>query len=217
MVPAVRKRPEDRDEEIVATVVHLLETEGYEAVQVRRIAAEASISLTTLYKLYGSRDELIIRAMERWMRENAYAGLASLPTADTAYDALSAIVRSVFGRWQRQPHMLVAFIRARMSTGGGRLDRQGFDIVNPAALPALDHLEPALLEDVVMILQHINIAVIERFAAGEIAVTEIVPIYERTLRRLLPNGPSGPATAGDRLHHRSSKAGRVSDSTKGPG
>ena len=36
-----------------------------------------------------------------------------------------------------------------------------------------------------MILEHVNIAAVERFASGEIAVTDIVPIYERTLRRVL--------------------------------
>lgn len=181
----MRTAAREREGEIIAAVLRLLETEGYEAVQVRRVAAEASISLATLYKLFGSRDELIIRSLERWMRDNAYAGLETLPGEGTAYERLSAIVRSVFAPWERQPHMLVAFIRARLGPGGHRLERQGFGEVMPRASAILEELDPELLADVVMILEHVNIAAIERFALGEIAVSEIAPIYERTLRRVL--------------------------------
>jgi AcrR family transcriptional regulator len=189
---AVRTAAVDREGEIITAVIRLLETEGHEAVQVRRVATVASISLTTLYKLFGSRDELIIRSLERWMRDNVYAGLETLPAEGTAYEQLSAIVRSVFARWEHQPHMLVAFIRARLSPGGHRLELQGFGEVNAKALAILEELDPELLADVVMILEHVNIAAIERFAVGEIAVTEIVPIYERTLRCLLREAPAAP-------------------------
>lgn len=180
-----RPSVEDRGDAIVETVIRLLETEGYDAVQVRRVAAEASVSLATMYKLYGSRDELIVCAVETWMAANAYAGLGELSPTDSAYEALAAIVRSVFARWEHQPHMLAAFIRARFGPGGARLGLQGFDVVEPIARRALADLDPDLLADLVTIVEHVLLGALDRFAAGEIAVDDIAPILDRTLLRIL--------------------------------
>jgi AcrR family transcriptional regulator len=184
-VAEVRPRVEERDSDIIDAVIRLLEAEGYEAVQVRRVAAEASVSLATLYRLYGSRDELIIRALERWMQESAYAGLDALPTTDTVEENLTAILHTVFARWERQPHMLVAFIRARLSPNGIRLQHQGLAAVEPRALLALADIDPDLLADLSMITEHVLLAALARFAAGEIEVSEIVTMLDRTIRRVL--------------------------------
>ncbi|EUA92443.1 bacterial regulatory s, tetR family protein [Mycobacterium ulcerans str. Harvey] len=57
-------------------MVHLLQTEGYDAVQLREVARRARTSLATIYKRYANRDELILAALEFWMDEHHYAGLA---------------------------------------------------------------------------------------------------------------------------------------------
>ena len=194
--PPVRPRVEERDGAIVDVVIRLLETEGYEAVQVRRVAAEASVSLTTLYKLYGSRDELIIRAMERWMMENAYAGLETLAPAASVHDTLVSVIHTVFARWERQPHMLTAYIRARMSPGGVRLEEQGFGLVEERLDTVFAALGREFVEDLRLIVVHVLLAALERFAAGEIAVTEISAILERTLRRVLAGAPETQPTTG---------------------
>lgn len=66
---------EERDR-ILDIVVELLETEGYEAVQLREVARRAKTSLATIYKRYSTRDELILTALDSWMAENRYSGLA---------------------------------------------------------------------------------------------------------------------------------------------
>ena len=57
---------------ILGIVVDLLETEGYDAVQLREVARRARTSLATIYKRYGTRDELILAALISWMEENRY-------------------------------------------------------------------------------------------------------------------------------------------------
>ena len=186
----MRPRAEDRDEAILDVVVRLLESEGYEAVQVRRVASEAAVSLATIYKLFGTRDELIVRALERWMIDNAYAGLGVLAPRDTPYETLAAIVRSVFAPWERQPHMLAAYIRARMAPGGARLWTQGIDLVGPLADEQFSGFDAGFVEDAWMIVEHVLLAALSRFAVGEIDVTAIVPILERTLYRLFSDEPA---------------------------
>lgn len=176
---------EGRADAIIDVVITLLETEGYEAVQVRRVAAEASISLATLYKHFANRDELIVRAIERWMEENVYVHLGEVDLHGTVYETFSGIVHSVFEPWERAPNMLVAFVRARMGPGGAALTTQGMGLVQPITDKVIESIDPELLDDLVLIVDHVLLASLARFAAGEIGVETIVPIMDRTLARIL--------------------------------
>lgn len=55
---------------LLDTVVELLESGGYDEVQLREVARRARTSLSTIYKRYPTRDELILAAIEGWMAEN---------------------------------------------------------------------------------------------------------------------------------------------------
>jgi AcrR family transcriptional regulator len=176
---------EGRADAILDVVVHLLETEGYDAVQVRRVAADASISLATLYKHFDNRDELIVRAIERWMAENVYVHLGEVEVDGTTYETFSRIVHTVFEPWEQAPHMLAAFVRARMGPGGAALTTQGMGLVQPITDKVLESIDPELLDDLTLIVDHVLLASLARFAAGEIDVDAIVPIMDRTLARVL--------------------------------
>lgn len=181
----MRERAEARADSIVDVVVDLLETEGYDAVQVRTVARRARISLATLYKLFGTRDELIVTALERWMDANAYAELTMPEPDESPYDTMVRVLHTVFEPWEQNPHMLEAYHRARSGPGGERLDVHGSAIVRPiveAAMPP--DTDPQYLSDVLLIHGHVVRAVVARFADGEIAVTDILPILERALFRL---------------------------------
>src|SRR4029450_9495614 len=55
-VAAMKRNADARADAVLDVVVDLLETEGYEAVQVRAVARRARISLTTLYQRFGTLD-----------------------------------------------------------------------------------------------------------------------------------------------------------------
>jgi AcrR family transcriptional regulator len=188
----MRQRSESRADAIVDVVLDLLETEGYEAVQVRTVAQRAQVSLATIYKLFGTRDQLIVAALERWMDANAYAGL-SLPQPDESpFETMVRVVRTVFAPWEQHPRMLEAYYRARSARNGDRLDLHGLAVVRPIVEAALTDADPGYLSDVELIHQHVVRAAIARFADGEIAVTDILPILERTLWRLTTDNRIGP-------------------------
>jgi len=93
----MRESADARADAIIDVVVDLLESEGYEAVQVRTVARRARISLATLYELFGTRDQLIVAAVERWMEANAYAELTMPEPDEPPYETmvLRAKLRSV--------------------------------------------------------------------------------------------------------------------------
>ncbi len=183
----------EQSDPILDVVVDILETEGYDAVQLREVAKRARTSLTTIYKRFPTRDALILAALQRWMDENRYAGLASqTPEPDESiYDGLMRVFRTIFEPWERHPDMLRAYFRARSAPGGQRLVSRGLDAVIPAAMAVLAGAEPDLVEELPPIVSNLAYGLVARFAAGEIPITEILPTLDRALFRLTANAARG--------------------------
>jgi TetR/AcrR family transcriptional regulator, cholesterol catabolism regulator len=170
---------------ILDIVVELLETEGYDAVQLREVARRARTSLATIYKRYGTRNELILAALDSWMQENRYAGLTKPHDPDESlYAGLMRVLRTIFEPWEAHPAMLKAYFRARTAPGGKRLIRRGFDAVVPAVMEVLADADQDFIQDMDTIVSNVAYGLLGRFAADEIAIKEIVPTLDRTVRRL---------------------------------
>ena len=78
-------------------------------------------------------------------------------------------------------------IGERSKPGSIIVDRDGQRYFNEAVSymeAALADADPQHVSDLELILRHVERAVIARFADGEIAITNILPILERTLYRL---------------------------------
>jgi TetR/AcrR family transcriptional regulator, cholesterol catabolism regulator len=172
---------------IIEIVVDLLDTEGYEGVQLREVARRARVSLATIYKRYATRDELIVAALEWWMDTNRYAGLpspATLKSDSSVYSNLMDLFRTIFEPWEQHPLMLRSYFRARSGPGGKRLIQRGLDVVLPIARATLAQLDPEFAQDLELILTGVVFGFLGRFTEGEIDVTEIVPGIERAVFRL---------------------------------
>ncbi|MEE3750109.1 TetR/AcrR family transcriptional regulator [Mycobacterium intracellulare] len=173
-----------RVDPILDIVVEMLDTEGYEAVQLREVARRARVSLATIYKRYPTRDELIVAALEGWMDANRYAGLPSLIDdlpGDSIYVDLMHVMRTIFEPWEQHPLMLRSYFQARSGPGGKRLIQRGVDAVVPVAKAILAQADPGFAKDLELILPGVVFGFLTRFAQGEIDVTEIVPGIERAV------------------------------------
>lgn len=169
---------------ILAVVLELLAADGYNGVQLRVVASRAHVSLAKIYKLFHTRDELILVALEQWMTEHAYAEVERPAAEESVRDAMTRVLRCVFEPWERNPTMLEVYHHARSGPGGQRLDAQGLSVVMPIAENALRDLDADYIQDIAVILTNMTVALIGRFATGTIEITEILPILERTVFRL---------------------------------
>lgn len=176
----------DSHDRVIDVVVDILESEGYDAVQLREVARRSRTSLTTIYKRYPTRDSLILAALEAWMDEHRYAGLAELASrpGESLHDGLMRVFRTIFEPWERHPGMLQAYFRSRSAPGGERLVNRGFDVVASITMNVLAGVDRAFVDDLDSILTSLVYGLSGRFAAGEIAITEILPTIERTVRWL---------------------------------
>ena len=136
---------------ILGAVTELLESEGYDGVELREVARRAHVSLATIYKLFPTRHQLlrtrealIVAAIEQWRAANTYAHLAA-PSPDTPlYDALMHVFRNVFEPWERSPRMLEAYHRAGGGPGGERLPLQAAVAVVPVFRTIFEDADPGI-------------------------------------------------------------------------
>jgi AcrR family transcriptional regulator len=174
-----------RADPIIEIVVELLDTQGYEAVQLREVARRARVSLATIYKRYATRDELIVAALEWWMDANRYANLPSpakgASEGESLYADLMQVFRTIFEPWEQHPLMLRSYFRARSGPGGDRLIQRGVDAVVPVVKSIVVQVDSGYARDLELILTGVVYGFLGRFAQGEIDVTEIVPGIERAV------------------------------------
>jgi TetR/AcrR family transcriptional regulator, cholesterol catabolism regulator len=169
---------------ILAAAITLLESGGYEAVQVREVARRAHVSLASIYRRYKTREDLIVAALELWTAGHSLAPVPAAPPGESLYDGLMRIFRHVFEPWEKSPWMLEAYHKATATPAGARLSRQGAKAIAPAARHLLDDRDPEYAADVGDILTNMAYAVTGRFIEGQIPVDAILPALERAVRRL---------------------------------
>jgi AcrR family transcriptional regulator len=171
------------EERILAIVVEILEAQGYESVQLRAVAKRARMSLSTIYKHYPNRDDMILAALQRWMDDNRYSQVvrSARQPGESVYDALMRLLRALFEPWERHPAMLAAFYRARSSANGHQLLRQGLDVVVPAAMEALADVDESFIADIDTTISSLVYGLLGRFAVGEIPITDIMPSLQKAI------------------------------------
>jgi len=179
-----RQRDEATCEQIITVVIELLESDGYDAVQLREVAKRAHMSLATVYKHFATRDALLVAAVGRWMAVNAYSAVKPPGENESLYDGMMRLLTYIFSPWEDNPKMLEAYYRARHGAGGDGLDNQGVSAVMPIAIPLFEAADPRYAEDVGLVLANMSFALIGRFVDKQIEITEILPTLERAVFRL---------------------------------
>jgi AcrR family transcriptional regulator len=188
----VSRRSDDQVRDVTLdVVVDMLESGGYDAVRLQEVAKRARLSLAKIYKLFPSRQELIVSAMERWMAANIYTDMAMPGPDESIGETQIRVLRTLFKPWERAPHMLKAYHRAVTGPGGERLEAQGWALVEPVARASFKDADPEQARDVETILPYVVYGLIGRFTDGHIAITDILPILERAVARLTGDIPSG--------------------------
>lgn len=184
---------------ILAAAITLLESGGYEAVQVREVARQAHVSIASIYRRYKTREDLIVAALELWSAANGYAPVPAAPPGESLCDGLMRIFRHVFEPWEKSPWMLEAYHRATASPAGAPLTRQGAKAIVPAARHLLEDRDPEYVADVETVLTNMAYAVTGRFIEGQIPVTAILPALERAVHRLTTDNSEARTKRTDQL------------------
>jgi AcrR family transcriptional regulator len=101
--PRRRGRPPIRREHLLDTALRLFQHEGFHAVGIDRILAEAGVAKMTLYKHFGSKQALIVAALERKNAQFFARLRASLDGVPGGPRERLMAVFDIFGAWFAEP------------------------------------------------------------------------------------------------------------------
>jgi AcrR family transcriptional regulator len=181
VTPARNEHPRDA---IVAVTLELLREHGYDGLRLDAVAKRARVSLSTIYKEFPSRDELVLGAVTHWMTTRVYEPLPVPEPGAPWHESLTEIFRSIFRPLLEDPAMLTVYVRARSLPSGRRLYEQGAAFVASRVEAAFGNADPAFADGVISIVEDVIYAGLGRFATGTVGVDDFIPRLERAIALL---------------------------------
>jgi TetR/AcrR family transcriptional regulator, cholesterol catabolism regulator len=105
-----------RKARLLAAATELAREGGYDAVQMRDVAARAEVALGTLYRHYSSKDQLLLAAMLD-QTETLRTRIDQRPPREgTAASRVSDVLRRACRALEREPRVTAAFVSAMFSS-----------------------------------------------------------------------------------------------------
>jgi AcrR family transcriptional regulator len=185
----------DRRRRIVDAAFELGADGGYDAVQMRDVAATANVSLATIYRYFSSKDHLLAAAMSEWTARLQTRVAQSPPKGATAADQLVDVLQRACRALERQPKLSAALVRALSATDVGVQESAGevTRLIQAMGGTILADLDEQVQTDILAVLSHVWYSSLIAWARGrrdfdfvgselERAVRVLVEPYERQLR-----------------------------------
>jgi AcrR family transcriptional regulator len=133
------RRPRFTREEIAATAIRIADAEGFDAVSMRRLAAELGVATMSLYHYVRTKDELLALVMDEIMGEVVLPPDEPLPSGWR--DALTVIARRSRDAMRRHPWTLDVTDRPALGPNSVRHFDQTLQAVASLPLPLADRLD----------------------------------------------------------------------------
>jgi AcrR family transcriptional regulator len=189
-----RKRLE-RWDRVVDAAVRLAAAGGYDAVQMRDVATEAGVAIGTLYRYFGSKDELLLAGLARWATavcERIAAG--PIPGASPA-DRVAWALRSATEPIETSPTLMSALVTAMASPVLGEPHRSEASVAVASLIHTAigDDLPGTDVDGVVRVIGHVWFSAIVSWVAGREPGLRIGDELEAAARLLLPTAPAAHA------------------------
>jgi AcrR family transcriptional regulator len=147
-----------RRQRVILTALELAAEGGYDAVQMRDVAARANVALGTIYRYFSSKDALLASAMVEWMAELEDTVLARPPSGRTTAARVMDVLGRALRAMEREPQLTRAVVAALTAGDPAGIDAFGQTtaalarIMRPA-VPA--DVDPALEASMARMLGHI--------------------------------------------------------------
>jgi AcrR family transcriptional regulator len=101
-----------RKERLIAAATELAAEGGYDAVQMRDVAARAEVALGTLYRHYASKDQLLLAAMALQAATLRERLVQRPPTGETPAERVSNVLQRASRSLERAPLVTRAMLAA---------------------------------------------------------------------------------------------------------
>jgi len=176
-----------RRERVIAAAVDLASGGGYEAVQMRDVAAQADVALGTLYRYFPSKDHLLIAALAEQVSTLQRRLAQKPPRGTNAADRVVDVLRRASRALEREPRLTAALVTALSSADPSVAEakQEVNDILASVIADAVDHDALAQSEDVVRVLGHVWFAALVSWVGGMAPTGQMGDDLEITARLIL--------------------------------
>ena len=176
-----------RRERVIAAANDLASEGGYEAVQMRDVAAKADVALGTLYRYFPSKDHLLIAALAEQVSTLQRRLAQKPPRGPSAADRVVDVLRRASRALEREPRLTAALVTALSSADPSVAEakQEVNDILGSVIADAVDHDALAQSEDVVRVLGHVWFAALVSWVGGMAPTGQMGDDLEITARLIL--------------------------------
>jgi AcrR family transcriptional regulator len=141
--PALTRSQEARRERVTRAALELGSEGGYDAVQMRDVAARAQVALGTIYRYFPSKDALLAAVMVEWVALLERRVNRHPPVGDTTVQRIDDVLGRALRSMERDPRLSNAVVTA-MTAG----DPAGVLAVAEVTRAMARILRPAFPDDV---------------------------------------------------------------------
>ena len=141
--PALTRSQEARRERVTRAALELGSEGGYDAVQMRDVAARAQVALGTIYRYFPSKDALLAAVMVEWVALLERRVNRHPPVGDTTVERIDDVLGRALRSMERDPRLSNAVVTA-MTAG----DPAGVLAVAEVTRAMARILRPAFPDDV---------------------------------------------------------------------
>ena len=186
-VATLTPEQQDRRRRIIDAAFELGAEKGYDAVQMRDVAAISNVSLATIYRYFSSKDHLLAAAMTGWMAKLQARVAQSPPRGDDAVEQLVDVLRRGCRAMERQPKLTRALVRAMGASDAG-VEESATQVRGQMASLAggiLAGIDSPVREDIFSVLGHVWYSALVTWANGRRDFDSVIHDLERAARVLV--------------------------------
>jgi AcrR family transcriptional regulator len=155
---ALTKSQAARRQRVLVAALELGADGGYDAVQMRDVAATAEVALGTIYRYFPSKDALLAAAMVEWMEDLERRLIQRAPKGATTSARVYDVLRRAVGTMERRPQLAEAVITALTSDDreAGSASAEMTDVMVRVLLLAFpDDIDPTTEAAIAKVLGHV--------------------------------------------------------------
>ena len=146
-----------RRERVIEAAMDLAGEGGYDAVQMRDVAARAQVALGTIYRYFSSKDHLLAACQLELWRETSERFVLRPPEGDTPSDRVVAFLRRAMRAAEREPSRTSALVLAMASPDPAvrECQLQVMDLIEQTLFAAMGDIDPELKAPIAVVLRQV--------------------------------------------------------------
>ena len=199
---ALTERQAERRARVIHAATELAGAGGYDAVQMRDVAAKAHVALGTLYRYFSSKDHLLVSCLGQWTADFLQRLQLRPPTGPTPADRVVDVLRRAAGALERSPDLMAAFVTGLTSISaedpaGLQEVTEVYALLHEFITIAMDDGADADRSAVVRVIGEVWLATLMARVRGWAQAGQMADDLEAAVRLLLPTADTArrPATA----------------------